>query len=145
MINFCFALHACTDEEREKIVIAGCFHDLGIWTSNTFAYLSPSIGLAREYLKQNDLEQWSPEIECMIEMHHKLRKYRDERYPLVEVFREGDLVDFSLGIVRCGLTRVYFKSVTGQFPNAGFHKRLVKLGLGWFVRHPWNPVPVAKW
>ena len=145
MINFCFALHDCNDEERKKIIIAGCFHDLGIWAGNTFDYLPPSAALAKEYLNQNNLEQWIPEIELMINMHHKLRKHQDKRYPLVEVFRQGDLVDFSLGIVKCGLPRAYVKSVQRRFPNAGFHKRLVQLELGWFPRHPFNPLPVLKW
>ncbi|HMN30869.1 MAG TPA: hypothetical protein PKE45_22130, partial [Caldilineaceae bacterium] len=73
MINFCFALHDCNPEEREKVIIAGCFHDLGIWASNTFDYLSPSIALAKEYLQQTGSQQWGAEIELMIAMHHKLR------------------------------------------------------------------------
>ncbi len=145
MINFCFALHDCTDEERKKIIIAGCFHDLGIWASDTFDYLPPSVALAKEYLKQNKLEPWIPEIELMIDEHHKLRKYQDKRYPLVAVFRQGDLVDFSLGIVKCGLPNSYIKSLKNRFPDAGFHKRLVQLEVGWFSRHPLNPLPVLKW
>lgn len=145
MINFCFALHDCTPEERNKIIIAGCFHDLGIWASNTFDYLPPSIALANAYLQQNKLERWSPEIELMIAMHHKLRRYQDEHYPLVEVFRKGDLVDFSLGILSCGLPRSYIQAVKNQFPNAGFHKRLVQLEVRWLPRHLFNPVPVLKW
>jgi hypothetical protein len=145
MINFCFALHDCTNEEREKIIMAGCFHDLGIWASNTFDYLLPSIALAKQYLRQNNLEPWIPEIELMIAMHHKLRKHQDDRYPLVELFRQGDLVDFSLGLVKCGLPKTYIKSVKNRFPDAGFHKRLVQLEVGWFSRHPLNPLPVLKW
>lgn len=145
MINFCFAFHNGTMEEREKIAIAGCFHDLGIWESDTFDYLPPSIALAKEYLTQNQREQWIPEIALMIEMHHKLRKYQDDRYPLVEIFRKGDLVDFSLGIVKCGLPGSYIKRVRQHFPNAGFHKRLVQLEVGWFPRHPFNPLPVLRW
>jgi hypothetical protein len=145
MINFCFALHNVKTEEREKIIIAGCFHDLGIWSNHTFDYLSPSIVLAKEYLQQNGLEQWISEIELMIDMHHKLGNYKNEQHPLIEVFRKGDLVDFSLGIVKCGLPGAYVKSVKNQFPNAGFHKRLVKLAGGWFCRHPLNPLPILKW
>ena len=55
MLNFCFALHDGNSEAREKLIIAGCFHDLGIWTSNTFAYLPPSMALAKAYLQQNQL------------------------------------------------------------------------------------------
>lgn len=153
MVNFCFALHGSNPEAapqadheaREKIIIAGCFHDLGIWAGNTFDYLPPSVALAKEYLRQHNLTQWMPEIELMIAMHHKLNKFQDARYPLVELFRKGDLVDFSLGIVKCGLPNVYIKSVKNTFPNAGFHKRLVLLELGWFSRHPLHPAPVFKW
>jgi hypothetical protein len=145
MINFCFALHPCHAEERTKIIIAGCFHDLGIWANDTFDYLSPSVVLAKTYLTQNRLDPWIPEIELMIDTHHKLRPYQDARYPLVEVFRRGDLVDFSLGLVKCGLPNAYIKSVKDRFPNAGFHKRLVQLEVGWFSRHPFNPLPVLKW
>ena|GEM_PF-2124038 len=64
---------------------------------------------------------------------------------MVEVFRKGDVVDFSLGIVKCGLSGAYIRSVKQQFPNAGFHLRLVQLELGWLPKHPLNPLPVFKW
>jgi hypothetical protein len=145
MTHFCFALHTCNDEERKKIIIAGCFHDLGLWSHGTVDHLPPSIALAKDYLEQNKCEPWAAEIELMIAMHHKLRTYQDERYPLVEVFRRGDLVDFSLGAVRWGLPKTYIKSVKDHFPNAGFHQRLVQLAKGWFIRHPLNPAPFVKW
>jgi hypothetical protein len=145
MVNFCFALQDCTSDERHKVIIAGCLHDLGIWANDTFDYLSPSVVLAKTFLQQNGLTHWSREIELMIDLHHKLRPYRDARYPLVEVFRKGDLVDFSLGLVKCGLPAAYVKSVQRRIPDAGFHKRLVQLELGWFPKHPFNPIPVLKW
>lgn len=145
MVNFCFALQSVNHEEREKIIIAGCFHDLGIWSNRTFDYLPPSVVLAKDYLRQNGLEQWIPEIETIINQHHKLGKYDDKQHSLIEVFRRGDLVDFSLGIVKCGLPKIYIKNVRNQFPNAGFHKRLVKLAGKWFCSHPLNPLPILKW
>lgn len=145
MVNFTFALHDFKEEERQKIIIAGCFHDIGIWTADTFDYLPPSIDSAKKYLSQNNLENWVSEIELMIDMHHKLGKYKSESYPTIEAFRQGDLVDFSLGIVKCGLPKDYVKSVKNQFPNAGFHQGLVKLAGRWFCKHPLNPIPVLKW
>lgn len=145
MLHFCFALQPCQEAERVKLIIAGCFHDLGIWSHHTFDYLAPSIALAREYLHQNGLDHWRTEIELMIEQHHKLRRYPDPRYPLVEVFRQGDLVDFSLGLITCGIPRSDIQQVQQRFPNAGFHKRLVQLTVGWFPGHPTNPLPVLKW
>ncbi len=145
MVHFCFALHDCDAEAREKVLIAGCFHDLGIWARGTFDYLSPSIALAKEYLSARGLDGWMPEIERMIDLHHKLRRVRDEGSPLVEVFRKGDLVDLSLGLVRFGLARGSVRAVRHRFPNAGFHGRLVRIAGGWLRRHPSNPLPVLKW
>lgn len=147
MVNFCFAQEKgdFSDEERKKIVIAGCFHDLGIWSGATFDYLAPSIALARDYLRQNRLELWAAEIELMIDQHHKLSKCEDARNPLTEVFRRGDLVDFSLGLVKCGLPRALVKTVKKQFPNAGFHKCLLRVSSRWIFKHPLNPIPVLKW
>jgi hypothetical protein len=143
MVNFCFALREdFSAEEREKIVIAGCFHDIGIWTARTFDYLPPSIRAAREYLTAHDLEKYTGDVTQMIDQHHKLSEFREDR--LTEVFREGDLVDFSLGIFKCGLPKSFVRSVKKQFPNHGFHKYLVRLAGGWICRHPLNPLPVAK-
>lgn len=96
MIHFCFALHPCNAEERKKVIIAAGFHDLGIRANGTVDYPPPSIALTESYLKQNNLEPWIPEITFMIDMHHQPGKYQDDTYALVEVFRKGDLVDFSL-------------------------------------------------
>lgn len=145
MINYCLALRACEAEERERIVIAGCFHDLGIWAAGTFDYLDPSAELASEYLRGQGLEAWIPEITSMIEFHHKLRRHEDTRQPLIEVFRRGDLVDVSLGLVRFGLPAAFVAEVKREFPNAGFHRRLVRLSAGWLARHPLRPVPAMKW
>lgn len=145
MIHFCFAQRDFNDEERKKIIIAGCFHDLGIWSNDTFDYLPPSVNLTADYLRQSNLEQWIPEISLMIAAHHKLRKYQDNENPLIEIFRKGDLVDFSLGFVKCGLPKTYIKNIKKKFPNAGFHKTLARTAGGWFFKHPLNPLPVLKW
>jgi hypothetical protein len=145
MVHFCFALHPCSDEERQKIIIAGCFHDLGIWSDGTIDYLPPSVVRARDYLQANGLEAWIEEVGLMIDMHHKLRRFDDARYPLAEVFRKADLVDVSLGLVKFGIPKSQVESVKAQFPNAGFHKRLMQLAGGWFAKHPVSPPPFLKW
>jgi len=81
----------------------------------------------------------------MIEEHHKLREYENENYPLVELFRKGDLVDFSLGLVKFGLPNEYIKTIKRTFPNMGFHKGLLKKVSVWFLKHPLNPAPMIKW
>lgn len=145
MIHFCFALQPCDEEARKKVVIAGAFHDIGIWSDGTLDYLPPSVVRADDYLKAQGLERWSEEIGLMIDQHHKLRRYSDSKYPLVELFRKADLVDVSLGLVKFGLSGSEVRSVKQQFPNAGFHKRLGQLAGGWFKKHPLSPPPFLKW
>lgn len=87
MIHFCLALGADRDADMEKLVIAGAFQDLGLFTENTVDYLPPSILLARSFLKKTGREAMTREVELMIDMHHKLTPYRDRTYPLVEIFR----------------------------------------------------------
>ena len=143
VIDFCSALHPVLIKgDREKIVIAACFHDLGIWTDRTWDYLEPSIALATSYLREQGLAQWTDEIALMIGMHHRIRRHDD---PLVEAFRRSDLADVSLGLVRFGLPRALVRDVRARHANAGFHKRLVQLTCGWWLRHPLQPLPMLKW
>ncbi|WP_428354347.1 hypothetical protein [Methyloprofundus sp.] len=144
MVHCCFALHRCSEEEREKIIIAGCFHDLGLWTEHTVDYLPPSVLLARAYLEGNNLQQWTTEIGLMIDMHHKITQYKDDQYPLVEIFRRADLADFSLGLIKGGVSGDTINEVKAAFPNAGFHKLLLKEQGKWLVKHPLNPFPILK-
>jgi len=145
MIHFCLALKDCSDEEREKIIIAGAFHDIGIWVEDTIDYLPPSLPPAEDYLNSRGLEAWSEEIKLMILEHHKLTKYKNEHYLLVELFRKGDLVDFSLGTFKFGIPKTYVQELKAKFPNAGFHKNLAKRAGKWFLKHPMDPAPMMKW
>ncbi len=145
MIHCCLALKECSEEEREKIVIAGAFHDIGIWIEDTVDYIPPSIPPAMEYLKRRDLTAWAAEIELMISDHHKITEFQDKTYPLVELFRKGDLIDFSFGLINFGISESYIKDLQAEFPNADFHIDLGKRAAKWFVKHPLNPAPMMKW
>ena len=143
MVNFCLAQGEFDADQKEKIIIAGCFHDLGIWSADTWDYLPPSIELANDYLSRTDREHWRTEVSTMIDLHHRIRKCDDGS--LVEVFRRGDLVDFSLGLFKCGIRGDFIREVKHTFPNHGFHRQLVSRACRWTLRHPLNPVPVLKW
>ena len=145
MLNFCFYLTIPSKEERKKLIIAAAFHDIGIWSDNTVDYLPPSLKQAREYLKANGLEDWTEEIELIINEHHKVRPFKDERYPLVEWFRRADLVDFSLGLIKNGVSKSFIDEVKEALPNAGFHKRLMQLIWKQIKKEPLNPAPMMKW
>jgi len=148
--NFCFALTSIAtatagDPERvTKIALAAAFHDLGIWTDNTFDYLPPSIRLANAYLAGTGRSEWAPEITEMILQHHKLTPFRGGRCALVEPFRRADLIDVSRGLVSFDLPRPFLREVFAHWPDAGFHARLVRLFLRRLRQHPWDPLPMVK-
>ena len=142
MVNFAYAFGEFDEEAQKKIAIAGCFHDFGIWPSRTLDYLEPSAARAGKYLAENGMENWQIQIGEMIRQHHKLSNYKSD--PMVEAFRKGDLVDFSLGIIKCGLPRSFVSEVKAAFPNRGFHKCLAGVASRWIIRHPLNPVPVLR-
>ena len=141
--NFCWYLHPGSDDEREKLCIAVAFHDLGIWTAGTFDYLPPSIILADAYLHAHDRTHWRGEITAMIDLHHKLT--RASVSPLVEAFRRADWIDVSGGMLRYGVPRAFIRDVQARFPDAGFHRRLLALGLHRLRHHPWAPLPMMRW
>lgn len=133
-------------EALKKGAIAVAFHDIGIWTSNTLAYLDPSSALAKEYLEKNNLESWTGEICQMIEDHHKLLQGDLPSDGLVETFRRADFVDFNWGwLTTHGIPYNLTYQTQGIYPNEGFHYRLFQLALDWFPSHPLNPAPMLKW
>lgn len=144
--QFCQALSDTPlgDEAQQKLQIALAFHDLGLFTDNTVDYLPPSMQLASEYLQKNHQMQWHDEILLMIEQHHKLTSIDTTVYPLVELLRKADLVDFSLGVAHQGVDKALIKQVKKSYPNKGFHKMVITRQLAWLKQHPDNPFPIFK-
>jgi hypothetical protein len=145
MFNCGLALGNRSEEDIMKLAIAAAFHDLGLWSDQTVDYVPPSVARAQTWLAENGLAHWAEEIGLMIEMHHKVRPYRDPRYPLVERFRKADLVDFSRGLFKFGLSSQYIAQLKSEIPNAGFHRFLFAGARDWFFKHPFRPPPFMKW
>ncbi len=150
MVQFTWAIKQLQDEslneeDKKKVMIAAVFHDIGIWVKDTLDYLEPSLPPAMKYLEEHQLAHWKDEIRLMITEHHKLREYQGDYQEMVELFRKGDLVDFSLTLVKFDLPKGYIVEMRNAFPNAGFHMGLLKKGFKWFLHHPLNPVPMMKW
>jgi hypothetical protein len=145
MLHCCLALHPATAEERDRLIIAAVHHDIGLWTADTLDYLPPSIACARAWLEANGRTEWGDEIALIIAEHHKLTPYRGPGGPLVEVFRRGDLADVSLGLLASGLPAAFLRDLRAAFPNLGFHRMLLRRAGGWFLRHPLNSAPFARW
>ena len=160
VVNLCLAIVGDGRVELEKIAVAAVFHDLGIWTNQTFDYLAPSVAVAREYLAARGLAEWIPEIEAMIVNHHKVTPTLTNPHPsttargalsgvegqsLVESFRRADWIDVTRGLRRFGVSRTFVAAVAATWPNAGFHRRLVELTIDRWWKHPLNPLPMVKW
>lgn len=130
-------------EDLKKLSIATAFHDLGIWTNKTLDYLEPSVQLAREYCrKQNISSSDAEEVEMMINNHHKLSTVKSS--VLAEIFREADLIDLTLGFVPKGRKKEEVRLIRSLFPNKGFHLFLIKLFAKNLITNPTHPFPIFK-
>ena len=119
VVNLCLAIVGDSRVELEKIAVAAVFHDLGIWTNNTFDYIAPSVTLAREHLAARGMADWIPEIEAMIVDHHKVTPSRANPQSLVESFRRADWIDVSRGLRRFGLPRRFIAAVAATLAERG--------------------------
>lgn len=144
VLNFAIFLSKESGDNHDKMAITLAFHDLGIWTHQTFDYLDPSLQMAEEYLKKINKPDWIPEISIMIDMHHKVTPYSGMYAENVELVRCADLVDVSLGVYRFTIPSEFVEAVKIEFPNLGFHSKLFQLGLGNFFKMPFNPLPMFK-
>lgn len=141
---FNYSLFLSNNADEEKYAIAAFFHDVGIWTNNTFDYLQPSIELAGNYLQQSKKANWSDEIAIMIDNHHKTTIYKGNYSTSTEIFRKADWTDVSLGLIHFDIPSNYIKQVEKQFPYKGFHFFLTKLFTKNLFQHPLKPLPMFK-
>ena len=128
----------------DKYAIAAVFHDIGIWTKNTFDYLDPSVMEAKKYLIEINKQEWSEEIGLMIYWHHKMSSYKGNHATIVENLRKADWIDLSLGLITFGYDKQTIKQTLQQLPNLGFHWFLVKASIKNLFEHPLNPLPMFK-
>jgi len=143
MLMYALELQDLDEVQKEKFIIALAFHDLGIWTEQSFDYLDPSVALAKNYLKFHDKTDYENDVVSMIDLHHKLSPIKDN--DLAELFRKVDMVDVYWGAIPFGIDKAKMKAIKKEFPNNGFHFTLIK----WFgkrlLEKPWSPMPMLKW
>lgn len=152
VLALCDSLHAesarAADEPRpsttEEFLTAAAYHDLGIWSAGTFDYLAPSGALARRWLAEQHRDELDPLVTAMIDNHHRIRPAGAPTSP-VEIFRRADTIDVTLGALSFGLPRRRYRELLRQWPDAGFHRRLVTLTVARTRRHPTSPLPMFKW
>lgn len=145
MASFCAALSGAAPEDSGRIAAAAAFHDIGIWTDGTFDYLEPSIRVAERELRQAGHGAWVEEVGQMILLHHRIRPVGSGLGPLVEPFRRADWVDVTLGALSFGVPRPVIADSYRQWPDNGFHWRLVELAGKRLLSHPLSPLPMIRW
>jgi hypothetical protein len=129
----------------EELATASVFHDLGIWSDATFDYLAPSILRSREHIATRAPHLDSARVAEIIDLHHRLRRVtRGPDAEIVEAFRLADRVDVSRRLLGAGLDRAYLRELLRAFPYTGFHSLLVRTAVSWFVRHPFQPLPMLR-
>ena len=145
MLNFCVALgEPLSTDDLDKYQIAAAFHDIALWTHDRVDYLEPSVADCMMYLDETGRASWKEEIAIIIDMHHLMSPYHGKYERLTERFRKADLVDFSLGIVKFGLSKDTVSAVKQAIPNAGFHKTLMRFTGKQLMRAPWDPLPMMR-
>lgn len=140
--TYAVQLSNANEEEQKQLAIAAAFHDIGIWTADTFDYLGPSVKLAEEYLIVNGLQAYTVSVTEIILNHHKLSSYKAN--PLAEAFRKADLIDLSFGLFRFGINSRQLAETKAAYPFNGFHRFIFKKIALNFVQHPFNPLPIVK-
>lgn len=121
--------------------LAWATHDLGIWTADTFDYLTPSADLATKYAAEFGIAD-TDRLRNLITEHHRLRSLKDDH--LAETFRQADLIDVSRGFLRRGIGRDAVRATVETLPYNGFHAFLAKGLTGYAVRHPLRPLPMMR-
>lgn len=144
VVNHCQMLKPLERAELEQVMIAACFHDIGIWLDNTFDYLKPSRDRVNNYLVRDGKNQWSAAVCAMVMEHHKVTSYKGPNAPLVDAFRKADWIDVSMGLLTFGVPRKAINEIRQAFPYLGFHTMLTRLTAKNTLRHPLKPLPMFK-
>ena len=142
VFNLTIALANPEKENFDTLAIAAAFHDIGIWTANTFDYLAPSITLARNYLHDSGLTQLERSVTEIIYNHHKLSTCKSNN--IAEAFRKADLIDLSFGLINFGVKANYLRQLNAAFPSLDFHRFILAQALKNTARHPFNPLPMMR-
>lgn len=125
-----YTIHFLDGDETHINVIgpALVYHDIGLWTKKTLAYLEPGIELAFEdygpALDNDDNEL----MKNIIYYHHKLTPFKGPHADIINAVRKADWIDVTYGLVSQGMPRQAVVTVQGKIENHGFHKMLLLFG-----------------
>lgn len=135
-----YSIHFLNGNENKRSIIASAlvFHDIGLWTDGTLAYLEPSVSRADEYFNIKSFTNEDRQLmKDIIYWHHKITPFKGPNEDVVNAVIKADLIDASSGLFTKGMPKSHIKKVTDTIPEAGFHKTLQDFGPR---LHGWNVI-----
>jgi hypothetical protein len=113
------------ETNRDVIETALVYHDIGLWTAGTLAYLEPGVELGRKECAYKYTPEQLELQDAIIINHHKIWPAKDR---VVEAVRKADWIDASNGFFNKGMTRAHIATVKAALPAAGFYQTLAEIG-----------------
>jgi hypothetical protein len=125
-----YSMHFLHRDETNMDVIASAlvYHDIGLWTSGTLAYLEPGSELAKSKCAQTYTAEQLVLQDNIINNHHKIWPFHGENERIVEAVRKADWIDASNGILNKGMPRSHIAAVKQALPAEGFYNTLMEFG-----------------
>lgn len=127
-----YSLHYLSEEEgqqyRKAIGCALVYHDIGLWTDGTLAYLEPSRDHAAADLSSEFTGEELELIRNIVYWHHKVTPFEGKHANVVNAVRKADWIDATRGLVPQGMPRVHIKDCVASLPYNGFHDVLMGFG-----------------
>ena len=123
-----YTMHYLGHDQTNIDVIASAlvYHDIGLWTAGTLAYLPPSAEVAAKDCAYKYTPEQLKLQEDIINNHHKLWTYTGNH--IVEAVRKADWIDATNGLFNKGMPRAYIATVKEALPAAGFYNTLAGFG-----------------
>lgn len=127
-----YAMHMLGEEgqaHRSVIEKALVYHDIGIWTDDTLAYLEPSAARLEKDLGASLSAEELQLARDIIIFHHKVTAFEGPHADVVNAVRKADWIDVSMGVVSHGVSRDNIAKVNVALPKRGFHSALLAASL----------------
>jgi hypothetical protein len=123
-----YSMHLLNDPSwQETLAFALAHHDAGLWTAGEMAYLEPSEEGAESARRARAPHLDGRLVHDIIHWHHKLTSFAGPNAIVVNAVRKADWLDVTAGLLRAGISRRDIRTVLGELPPIGFHRRLTEL------------------
>lgn len=111
-----------------EIAMALVYHDIGLWTDSTLAYLEPSSFRAETEGKEGFSDAQMELIKSLVYWHHKITPFRGAHADIVNAVRKADWIDASMGLITQRMPKSVIQKVSEGIPAAGFYDTLANFG-----------------